>query len=43
MAIETYELFAGLVEFGLAMQLRQIVTVTDTRDRAHLAPGRVAT
>lgn len=31
MAIETYELFAGLVEFGLARQLRQIVTVTDTR------------
>ena len=31
MAVETYELFAGLVEFGLAMQLREIVTVTDTR------------
>ena len=31
MAIETYELFAGLVEFGLSRHLRQIVTVTDTR------------
>ncbi len=31
MAVETYELFAGLVEFGMAMQLREIVTVTDTR------------
>ena len=31
MAVETYELFAGLVEFGLARQMRQIVTVTDTR------------
>lgn len=31
MAVETYELFAGLVEFGLAMRLREIVTVTDTR------------
>lgn len=31
MAVETYELFAGLVEFGLARGLREIVTVTDTR------------
>lgn len=31
MATETYELFAGLVEFGLATGLREIVTVTDTR------------
>jgi len=31
MAIGTYELFAGLVEFGLAKRLREIVTVTDVR------------
>ncbi len=31
MAVETYELFAGLVEFGLATGLQEIVTVTDTR------------
>jgi len=31
MAVGTYELFAGLVEFGLAKQLREIVTVTDVR------------
>lgn len=30
-AVSTYELFAGLVEFGLAHELREIVTVTDTR------------
>jgi acyl homoserine lactone synthase len=30
-AIGTYELFAGLVEFGLAKELREIVTVTDAR------------
>lgn len=30
-AVGTYELFAGLVEFGLAKRLREIVTVTDTR------------
>lgn len=30
-AVGTYELFAGLVEFGLAKELREIVTVTDTR------------
>jgi acyl homoserine lactone synthase len=30
-AVGTYELFAGLVEFGLAMGLREIVTVTDAR------------
>lgn len=30
-AVETYELFAGLVEFGLARELREIVTVTDAR------------
>jgi acyl homoserine lactone synthase len=31
MAVGTYELFAGLVEFGLAKRLREIVTVTDVR------------
>ena len=30
-ATGTYELFAGLVEFGLARELREIVTVTDAR------------
>lgn len=30
-AVSTYELFAGLVEFGLASGLREIVTVTDAR------------
>jgi acyl homoserine lactone synthase len=30
-AVGTYELFAGLVEFGLAMGLREVVTVTDAR------------
>lgn len=30
-AVGTYELFAGLVEFGLAKGLREIVTVTDAR------------
>lgn len=30
-AVGTYELFAGLVEFGYANQLREIVTVTDVR------------
>lgn len=30
-ATGTYELFAGLVEFGLAKELREIVTVTDAR------------
>lgn len=30
-AVGTYELFAGLVEFGLAKDLREIVTVTDVR------------
>lgn len=30
-AIGTYELFAGLVEFGLAKELCEIVTVTDIR------------
>ena len=27
----TYELFAGVVEFGLARNIREIVTVTDAR------------
>ncbi|MBR0820306.1 acyl-homoserine-lactone synthase [Bradyrhizobium liaoningense] len=27
----TYELFAGMIEFGLSRQLTEIVTVTDTR------------
>ena len=31
MAVGTYGLFAGLVEFGLAKRLREIVTVTDVR------------
>lgn len=30
-AVATYELFAGVVEFGLANGLREIVTVTDER------------
>lgn len=30
-ATGTYELFAGLVEFGLAKELREIVTVTDAQ------------
>ena len=30
-AVGTYELFAGMVEFGLARDLREIVTVTDVR------------
>lgn len=30
-AVATYELFAGVVEFGLAHDIRQIVTVTDER------------
>ncbi|HEY5238566.1 MAG TPA: acyl-homoserine-lactone synthase [Rhizomicrobium sp.] len=30
-AVGTYELLAGLVEFGLAKNLREIVTVTDMR------------
>ncbi|ESW64076.1 hypothetical protein X772_36080 [Mesorhizobium sp. LSJC280B00] len=30
-AIGTYELFAGMVEFGLSRGLRSIVTVTDLR------------
>lgn len=31
LAIATYELFAGMIEFGLSRQLASIVTVTDTR------------
>jgi acyl homoserine lactone synthase len=31
LAVGTYELFAGMIEFGLARRLREIVTVTDTR------------
>lgn len=30
-ATETYELFVGLLEFGLANSIREIVTVTDAR------------
>lgn len=30
-AVGTYELFAGLVEFGLAKELREIITVTDAK------------
>jgi N-acyl-L-homoserine lactone synthetase len=31
LAIATYELFAGMIEFGLSRQLTEIVTVTDAR------------
>ena len=31
LASATYELFAGMIEFGLAQQLTEIVTVTDAR------------
>ncbi|RUU14509.1 GNAT family N-acetyltransferase [Mesorhizobium sp. USDA-HM6] len=31
LAQATYELFAGMIEFGLAKHLTQIITVTDTR------------
>lgn len=31
LATATYELFAGMIEFGLSRQLTEIVTVTDTR------------
>src|SRR5262249_41194131 len=31
LAVGTYELFAGMIEFGLAKRLKEIVTVTDTR------------
>lgn|SRR6185437_1309790 len=31
LSIGTYELFAGMIEFGLAKRLKEIVTVTDTR------------
>ncbi|WGR73792.1 MULTISPECIES: acyl-homoserine-lactone synthase [unclassified Bradyrhizobium] len=31
LATETYELFAGMIEFGLSRQLTNIVTVTDAR------------
>lgn len=31
LAAATYELFAGMVEFGLSIRLTEIVTVTDTR------------
>jgi N-acyl-L-homoserine lactone synthetase len=31
LAIATYELFAGMIEFGLSRQLADIVTVTDVR------------
>jgi acyl homoserine lactone synthase len=31
LATATYELFAGMIEFGLSRQLTDIVTVTDTR------------
>lgn len=30
-AVGTYELFAGIIEFGLSMQLKRIVTATDLR------------
>lgn len=30
-AVGTYELFAGMIEFGLCCRLRRIVTVTDAR------------
>ncbi len=31
LAAATYELFAGMIEFGLSIRLTEIVTVTDTR------------
>ncbi|WP_421950825.1 acyl-homoserine-lactone synthase [Pelagibacterium sp.] len=31
LAVGTYELFAGIIEFGLSFNLRRIVTVTDLR------------
>jgi acyl homoserine lactone synthase len=31
LAIATYELFAGMIEFGLSRRLTEIVTVTDAR------------
>lgn len=31
LAMATYELFAGMIEFGLSRQLTEIVTVTDAR------------
>lgn len=31
LATATYELFAGMIEFGLSMELTEIVTVTDAR------------
>ncbi|MBM7487769.1 N-acyl-L-homoserine lactone synthetase [Bradyrhizobium sp. USDA 3686] len=31
LAAATYELFAGMIEFGLSLQLTEIVTVTDAR------------
>jgi acyl homoserine lactone synthase len=31
LAVGTYELFAGMIEFGLAKRLKEIVTVTDVR------------
>jgi N-acyl-L-homoserine lactone synthetase len=31
LAVATYELFAGMIEFGLSRQLTEIVTVTDAR------------
>lgn len=31
LAVGTYELFAGMIEFGLAKRLKEIITVTDTR------------
>ena len=31
LATATYELFAGMIEFGLSRQLTEIVTVTDAR------------
>lgn len=31
LAAATYELFAGMIEFGLSIRLAEIVTVTDTR------------
>jgi acyl homoserine lactone synthase len=31
LAAATYELFAGMIEFGLSRQLTEIVTVTDAR------------
>lgn len=41
-AVATYELLAGMSEFGLSRQLTHIVTVTDLRMERNLASRRMA-